>query len=130
MLDVLPSVFLTLGEVLLSVMITFIESRALVIEIHSTNKPVPSVRHLTLDKHSANNELAKGVNSRLKLTTVIFAERRALMLGKEASLPSIRHLIPGRACCAKCHFWTLGKVHFYFFFLFPTKLFMVCSHTM
>jgi hypothetical protein len=51
---------------------------------------------------------------------VIFAELQALALGKEASLPSVLHLT---------HSWTLGKVDFYFF-IFPTKLFVVCSCTM
>jgi hypothetical protein len=48
--------------------------------------------------------------------TVIFVERQTLALSKEASLPSVPRL-------------TLGKVHFYFF-LFPTKLFVVYSYTM
>jgi hypothetical protein len=58
--------------------------------------------------------------------TVIFAERRALALGKEASLPSVLRLTLGRASFVECHSWTLGKV----FFIFPTKLFVVCSYTM
>jgi hypothetical protein len=49
---------------------------------------------------------------------VIFAERRALTLGKEVSLPSIPRLTLGKACCAECHSWTPVKAYFYFFSFF------------
>jgi hypothetical protein len=44
------------------------------------------------------------------------------------SLSSVNQLALGKGCFAECHFWTLGKVHFYFF-IFPTKIFVVCSYT-
>jgi hypothetical protein len=44
------------------------------------------------------------------------------------SLPSVYRLALGKACFAECHLWTLGKLHFYFF-IFPTKFFVVCSYT-
>jgi hypothetical protein len=43
-------------------------------------------------------------------------------------LPSVIQLALGKAAFAECHFWTLGKVHFYFFIL-PTRFFVVCSYT-
>jgi hypothetical protein len=43
-------------------------------------------------------------------------------------LPSVNHLTLGKGYFAECHFWTLGKLHFYFF-IFLTKLFVVCSYT-
>jgi hypothetical protein len=113
-----------LGKVLLSVMTTFTESRALGTETHSAKKLVPSA------KHSVNNgPRQSAISSHLKLTTVIFAERWALALGKEASLSSVRRLTLDIVCFAKCHSWTLGKIYFYFF-LSPTKIFVVCSYTM
>jgi hypothetical protein len=44
------------------------------------------------------------------------------------SLPSVNQLALSKSCFAECHFLTLGKVHFYFFIL-PTKIFVVCSYT-
>ena len=35
----------------------------------------------------------------------------------------------GKACFAECHSWTLDKVYLYFF-LSPTKLFVVCCYTL
>jgi hypothetical protein len=45
------------------------------------------------------------------------------------TLPSATQFTLGKGFFAECHLWTLGKVHFYFF-IFPTKLFVVCSYTM
>jgi hypothetical protein len=44
-------------------------------------------------------------------------------------LPSVVQLALGKPSFAECHLWTLGKLLFYFF-IFPTKLFVVCSYTM
>jgi hypothetical protein len=44
------------------------------------------------------------------------------------SLPSVAQGTLGKGYFAECHFWTLGKLHFYFF-IFPTKIFVVCSYT-
>jgi hypothetical protein len=44
-------------------------------------------------------------------------------------LPSVIQLALGKPSFAECHLWTLGKLLFYFF-IFPTKLFVVCSYTM
>jgi hypothetical protein len=44
-------------------------------------------------------------------------------------LPSAARLALGKVCFAECLLWTLGKVCF-LFFLFPIKLFLVCSYTM
>jgi hypothetical protein len=64
----------------------------------SAKKPVPSA------KHSVNNRpRQKVISGRLKLTTVIFIERRALALGKKASLPSVQRLTLDRVCFAECH---------------------------
>jgi hypothetical protein len=52
-----------------------------------------------------------------------------LALSNEASLPSVKWLTLGKESFAECHTRTLGKVYFNFF-LFPTKLFVVCSYTM
>jgi hypothetical protein len=109
-------------DALLSVMTAFTESRTLGTKRHSAKKTLPSV------KHSTNNDpQQRAVSSRLKLTAVIFAERRALALSKEASLPSVRHLTLGKACCAECHSWTLGKVFFYFLFSLPNFLWYVAT---
>jgi hypothetical protein len=89
-----------LGKVLLSVTTTFTESRALGTEIHSAKKHVLSAKHL-----AKNGPRQRGVSNRLKLTVVIFAERRALALGKEAALLSVRHLTFSRACYAECQKW-------------------------
>jgi hypothetical protein len=92
-------------------------------KIHSAKKLVPSA------KHSANNDpRQRSVSGRLKLTVVIFAERRALALGKEVSLLSVRCLTLGTVCFAECPM-ILGKVYFYFFFLSSTKLCVVYSYT-
>jgi hypothetical protein len=32
------------------------------------------------------------------------------------SLPSVNQLALGKGCFAECHFWTVSKVHFYFFY--------------
>jgi hypothetical protein len=44
---------------------------------------------------------------------------------KEASLSSAPRLTLGRANCAECHPWTLGKVYFYFLFCQPNFLWYV-----
>jgi hypothetical protein len=44
-------------------------------------------------------------------------------------LPSARQLALGKDSFAECLLWTLGKLCF-LFFLFPSKLFVVCSYTM
>jgi hypothetical protein len=51
-----------------------------------------------------------------------------LALDKEYSLPSVNQLTLGKAVFTECLFWTLGKEYFYFFIL-PTKLFVLCSYT-
>jgi hypothetical protein len=67
-------------------------------------------------KHSAKvDSRQRPVSSRLYLTVVIFAEGRALALGKEATLPSVPRLTLVKECFVGCHFWTLGKVYFNFF---------------
>jgi hypothetical protein len=38
------------------------------------------------------------------------------------SLPSVNQLALGKGYFAECHFWTLGKLHFYFFY-FPNQNF-------
>jgi hypothetical protein len=43
-------------------------------------------------------------------------------------LPSVSQLALGKACFAECDLWTLGKLLFYFF-IFPTKIFVLCSYT-
>jgi hypothetical protein len=58
----------------------------------------------------------KGRQSPSKATVVTFAESRVLALGKESSLPSAPRLTLGRASCAECLPWVLGKVYFYFFY--------------
>jgi hypothetical protein len=63
------------------------------------------------------------------VTAVTFAERQPLALGKEATLTSVASPTLGKLSFAECHPWTLGKLYFYFF-LFPTKLFVVCFYTM
>jgi hypothetical protein len=60
---------------------------------------------------------------------VTFAEHRALALGKEAILPSVSSPTLDKLFFDECLSWTLDKVYVYFF-LFPTKLFVVCSYTM
>jgi hypothetical protein len=53
---------------------------------------------------------------------VIYAERRALALGKEATLLSIPCLTLSKECFTECHFWMLGK-YFFIFFSFPNQTF-------
>jgi hypothetical protein len=78
-IDTLPSAFYqALGKVPLSVSIAFTESRTLGTGRHSAKTTLLS------DKHSAkNNVRQRAISSRLYLTAVIFAERRALALSKE-----------------------------------------------
>jgi hypothetical protein len=117
------STLVALGKVLLSLMTAFTKSWTHGTKIHSAKKLVPSA------KHSANNDpRQRSVSGRLKLTVVIFAERRALALGKEVSLLSVRCLTLGTVCFAECPM-ILGKVYFYFFFLSSTKLCVVYSYT-
>ena len=105
--DALPRA--ALGKVLLSVTSSFTECKTLGTEIHSAEISLPSV------KHSAKAALGKGPSAVVySWRPLTFAEHRALALGKDTSLPSVKRLTLGRACFAKCHFWTLGKVHFYF----------------
>jgi hypothetical protein len=57
-------------------------------------------------QHSAKNvPRQRAVSRRLKLTAIIFVERRALVLSKEAALLSVRRLTLGRACYAECQKW-------------------------
>jgi hypothetical protein len=54
-------------------------------------------------QHSTKNgHRQRAVSSRLKLTVVIFAERRALVLSKEAALLSVQRLTLDRACYVEC----------------------------
>jgi hypothetical protein len=121
----LPSAFCpALGKVMLLVITTFDESSTLGTGIHSAKISLPSA------KHSAKcSSRQRAVSRRLKLTAVTFAESQVLPLSKESSLPSAPRLTLGRASFAECRSWTLGKLHF-LFFLFPTKLFVICSYTM
>jgi hypothetical protein len=112
-----------LGKALLSVTTAFAESRTLGTGTHSAKIPLSSANHSA--KRGSRQRI---ISRRLKLTTVIFTESRVLALGKESSLPSAPLLTLGRASFAECPSWTLGKVYFYFFIL-PTKLFVVCSYT-
>jgi hypothetical protein len=41
------------------------------------------------------------------------------------TLPSVHTLTLGKGFFAECHFWTLGKVHFYFFISQPNLLWYV-----
>jgi hypothetical protein len=91
-----------------------------------------SARDLALDKDF------------FKILKYSLPSARSLTLGKEdfaecplvgtrqicfhKSLPSVNHLALGKPAFAECHLWTLGKVYFYFF-IFPTKFFVVCSYT-
>jgi hypothetical protein len=90
-------------------MTAFME-RTLGTERHSSKTVLPNTNH-----SAKPGTRQRAVSSRLYLTAVIFAEYRSLTLGKEASLPSVLRLTLGRACCAECHSWTLGKIFFYFF---------------
>jgi hypothetical protein len=73
----LPSA--ALDKVQLSVLTAFTESRILSIERHSAKTTLPSA------KHSATpDSRQRVVSSRLYLTAIIFAECRALTLGKKA----------------------------------------------
>jgi hypothetical protein len=81
---------------------------------------LPSARDLALDKDF------------LKILKYSLPSARSLTLGKEGfaeyllggtwqicfhnSLPSVNHLALGKPAFAECHLWTLGKVHFYFFY--------------
>jgi hypothetical protein len=108
----LPSAFCrTLGKVLLSVTTAFTESRALGTEIHSAN----------------NGPRQRAVSGRLKLTTVIFVERRASTLVKEAALPSVWRLTLDTTCCTECQKWHSTKYIFIFFFSQPNFLWYVCT---
>jgi hypothetical protein len=51
-----------------------------------------------------------------------FAKHRDLVLGKEATLPSVSRPTLGKPCFAECHPWTLGRVYFYFIY-FPNQTF-------
>jgi hypothetical protein len=42
------------------------------------------------------------------------------------SLSSVAQGTLGKGYFDECRFWTLGKLHF---FIFPTKMFVVCSYT-
>jgi hypothetical protein len=112
----LPSV--VLGKVLLSVTTTFTRAGL-------------SAQKNTRQRHfcRVSNTRKKALSHRLKLMAVIFAESRVLALDKKASLPSVPRLTLGRASFAECLPWTLHKVYFYFI-IFPTKLFVVCCYTM
>jgi hypothetical protein len=112
-----------LDKVLLSVTMAFTESRTLDTETHSTKSSLPSAKHL------AKATLGKGPSTAVySWQSLTFAERRALALSKDASLPSVKRMTLGRACCAECHVWTLGKVYFlFFFFLQPNFLWYVLT---
>jgi hypothetical protein len=60
---------------------------------------------------------------------VIFAERRVLALGKEASLPTVLRLTLDRACLPSAILGHSAK-YIFIFFLFPTKLFVICFYSM
>jgi hypothetical protein len=106
-----------LGKVLFSVTNSFAESRTLGKELHSTKISLSSA------KHSAKAALGKGPSAAIyNWRPLAFAERRALSLGKEASLPSVNRLTLGKKCFAECHSWTLGKL-FFFLFSFPNQTF-------
>jgi hypothetical protein len=93
---------------------------------------LPSARDLALGKDF------------FKILKYSLSSARSLTLGKEDfaecplggtrqicfhnSLPSVNQLALGKPAFAECHLWTLGKVYFYFF-IFPTKFFVVCSYT-
>jgi hypothetical protein len=111
-----------LGKVLFSVTNSFAERRTLGKELHLTKISLPSA------KHSAKAVLGKGPSAAVyNRRSLAFAERQALALGKEASLPSVNRLTLGKECFAECYSWTLGKVFFSFFFSQPNFLWYVLT---
>jgi hypothetical protein len=65
--------------------------------------------------HSAKAALGKGPSATVyNWLSLAFAERRALALGKEASLPSVNQLTLGKESFAECHSWTLFTPLFIF----------------
>jgi hypothetical protein len=85
------------------------------------SKALPSARSWALDK-----EFFKNIK-------IHFAECRQTGTWQTLTylfLPSVARLALGKVCFAECLPWTLGKVCFFIFFLFPTKFFVVCSYTM
>jgi hypothetical protein len=106
----------TLGKVLLSVTIAFMRA-GLSAQKYTRQwclSQVPNTRRTVA--------LGKGPSAAVySWRPLTFTECRALALGKEASLPSVNRLTLGRACFAECHFWTLGKVYFLFFFFSQPK---------
>jgi hypothetical protein len=93
----------------------------------SVSKPsLPSARDLTLDKDFfliLRYTLPSVLDP--ALGKVFFAEcppgdtRQRLF---HYTLPRVNHLTLGKGFFAECHLWTLGKVHFYFFY-FPYQIF-------
>jgi hypothetical protein len=63
----------------------------------------------------------------MTLGKMYFAECHPLALGKEDCLPSVNKVTLGKTFFTECLFWALGKAYF---FILPTKLFVVCSYTM
>jgi hypothetical protein len=92
-------------KVMLSVTITFTDSRHLGTRRHSTKTYLPSVKHSQ-----------RVISSRLKLTAVIFAESRDLTLSKVATLTSASSPTLYKPYFAECPRMTLGKVYFVFSF--------------
>jgi hypothetical protein len=60
--------------------------------------------------------------------TVNFAERQALALDKEATLPSVARPTLDKLCSTECLPWTLRKVYFYYFSFFNKTFYGLFVH--
>jgi hypothetical protein len=88
---------------------------------------LPSARDLALGKEFL--KIKKKILYRVPQIWHLYT-RQSLDLGFfRKDMSSATRLALGKGFFVECHFGTLDKVHFYFF-IFPTKLFVVYFYTM
>jgi hypothetical protein len=87
-------------------------------------------RYFFIKKYTLSSILDLTLGKDFFVKCRLTSTRQRMYLGfSKYTLSSVPRLTLGTTCFAECHSWTLGKVYFNFF-IFLTKLFVVCCYTM